>query len=90
MGYPAFFFKFRDSVFTDYRGLFKEGVSSEGDEDDPTTYEEKKAENFSKKWAWYDIISRQAENDPLKIKAMFELELKFLLNHLSYTMDKKQ
>lgn len=89
MGWSAFFFKFRDSIFRDYAGIFRERREVEdGDEDNPETYEEKKREEFNKNWGWYSVISKQAEDDPIKIKAMFELELKFILNHLSYIMTK--
>jgi hypothetical protein len=90
MGWSAFFFSFRDSLFRDYNGLFREGESTDGDEDSPQDYESKKAEEFAKRWSWYDIISKQVDDDPLKIKQMFDLELKFILNHLSYKLSKKQ
>jgi hypothetical protein len=90
MGWPAFFFNFRDSVFRDYNGLFRSGEPAGDEDESPNSYEEKRQEEFAKKWAWYDIISKQVEDDPLKIKAMFDLELKFLLNHLSYKLSKKQ
>lgn len=87
----CFFFNFRDSVYEDFSGLFngrREGEDGEDyeEDDNPESYEEKKAQAFQKKWGIYDIIARLAEGDLLKIQQYYELPIKAIFNHLSYQL----
>lgn len=92
MGWLGFFFEFRDRVFKDYSGLFGGRgeiiESGEEDEEDPATYEEVQLEKFNKQWMWYDMVAKLADEDLLKMKEYWGLELKSLLNHLSYKISK--
>ena len=88
-----FFFDFRSGVYGDFSGLFngtRETTEQEEedyeDEDNPTSYEEKKKEQFQRTWGWYDMIARLAEGDLLKQQQYYKLPIKSVLNHLSYQM----
>lgn len=78
-------------MYADFSGLFGGSTESNGEEDyeeedDPNTYESKKAAAFQKKWGIYDLIARLAEGDLLKIQQYYELPIKAIFNHLSYQL----
>ena len=85
MGSYGFFFDWRDKLCSDYSGILQQReIEGEEDISDPISFEESNRSKFFQVWSWYHLISKHCDDDLLRIKALYDVEIKALLNHLSY------